>query len=513
MGGSLSQHRKSSFSSPRKKSSISDSEGNFETPEAESPGLLNDLTQLDSSAHTEWSHLILPPPDCLPFFLTRDVGQLTPRLVLDRNSNQDVYPASLQEVQDALNNLNSSSPSLSGAGLDQNLNLRLISRPGEGDGLSPSPLPQPRALRPASLPVHNFPDPAEVDDLSPITYDPNGNMNSDPNSLTPELDRPDSDRQSPRMSTDIMKSCKVKKLDNQTPLQNTSGEDNDHRKGHATDEEKLASTTGLRADRDHNEPELNVSARPESDCCSMTPIPPQYEDPCQLKNAQLGRSNTQKKTGSEVLDSICISEEEKMAVLTLIREEIITKETEASDWRRKYEDSRQEVMEMRKIVAEYEKTIAQMIEDEQRKTMSAQKSLQAVTMEKELALADLNSVERSLSDMFRRYENMKSTLDGFKKNEEVLKKCAQEYLARVKQEEQRYQTLKLHAEEKLDKANQDIAQVRSKASSESVALTASLRKEQMRVDSLERALQQKAEEIEELTKICDELIAKMGRTD
>ncbi|XP_023857834.1 transforming acidic coiled-coil-containing protein 1 [Salvelinus sp. IW2-2015] len=464
----------------------------LETPEAESPGLLNDLTQLDNSAHT---------------VLTRDVGQLTPRLVLDRNSNQDVYPASLQEVQDALNNLNSSSPSLSGAGLDQNLNLRLISRPGEGDGLSPSPLPQPRALRPASLPVHNFPDPAEVDDLSPITYDPNGNMNSDPNSLTPELDRPDSDRQSPRMSADIMKSCKVKKLDNQTPLQNTSGEDNDHRKGHATDEEKLASTTGLRADRDHNEPELNVSARPESDCCSM------YEDPCQLKNAKLGGSNTQKKTGSEVLDSICISEEEKMAVLTLIREEIITKETEASDWRRKYEDSRQEVMEMRKIVAEYEKTIAQMIEDEQRNTMSAQKSLQAVTMEKELALADLNSVERSLSDMFRRYENMKSTLDGFKKNEEVLKKCAQEYLARVKQEEQRYQTLKLHAEEKLDKANQDISQVRSKASSESVALTASLRKEQMRVDSLERALQQKAEEIEELTKICDELIAKMGRTD
>ncbi|XP_064825559.1 transforming acidic coiled-coil-containing protein 1-like isoform X2 [Oncorhynchus masou masou] len=484
MGGSLSQHRKSSFSSSRKKSSISDSEGNFETPEAESPGLLNDLTQLDNSAHT---------------VLTRDVGQLTPRLVLDRNSNQDVYPTSLQEVQDALNNLNSSSPSLSGAGLHQNLNLRLSSRPG-GDGLSPSPLPQARALRPASLPVHNFPDPAEVDDISPITYDPNGNMNSDPNSLTPELDR-----QSPRMSMDITNSCKVKKLDNQTLLQNTSGEDNDHRKGHATDEEKLASTTGLGADGDHNE--LNVSARPEeSDCCSM------YEDPCQLKNAKLGGSNTQK-TGSEVLDAICISEEEKMAVLTLIREEIITKETEASDWRRKYEDSRQEVMEMRKIVAEYEKTIAQMIEDEQRNTLSAEKSLQAVTMEKELALADLNSVERSLSDMFRRYENMKSTLDGFKKNEEVLKKCAQEYLARVKQEEQRYQTLKLHAEEKLDKANQDIAQVRSKASSESVALTASLRKEQMRVDSLERALQQKAEEIEELTKICDELIAKMGRTD
>lgn len=111
-------------------------------------------------------------------------------------------------------------------------------------------------------------------------------------------------------------------------------------------------------------------------------------------------------------------------------------------------------------------------------------------------------------------------------NEEVLKKCAQEYLARVKQEEQRYQTLKVHAEEKLDKyvvvvvvterkcgvrqtkyfpfecswwiwrcasrrANEDIAQVRAKANSDGTALTASLRKEQMKNDSLEQALQQK----------------------
>ncbi|XP_070293020.1 transforming acidic coiled-coil-containing protein 1-like isoform X1 [Salvelinus sp. IW2-2015] len=483
----------------------SDSEGNFETPVAESPGLQNDLTQLDNSADKA---------------LTRDDGQLTPCAFLDRNSNQDVYPASLQEVQDALNNLNSPSRSQSRAGLDQNLNLMFTSRPGE-DGLSPSPLPQPLALHPPSLPVHNPPVPAEFDDLAPMTSDSNGNINSHLNSLTPEMDRPeDSDKQSPRKSTGIttaeqvrflcmtLNSCKVKKLDNQTPLQNTGQVRDDHGEGHATDEEKLASTAGVRADRDHNGTELSVSCRSEeSDCCSM------YEDTCQLKNAKLGGSDMQKKTGSEVLDSICISEAEKTAVLTLIRGEIITKEMETNDWRRKYEDSRQEVMEMRKIVAEYEKTIAQMIEDEQRNTMSSQKSLQAVSMEKESALTDLNSVERSLSGMFRRYENMKSTLDGFKKNEEVLKKCAQEYLARVKQEEQRYQTLKLHAEEKLDKANEDIAQVRSKASSESVALTASLRKEQMRVESLEKALQQKTEEIEELTKICDELIAKMGRTD
>lgn len=95
------------------------------------------------------------------------------------------------------------------------------------------------------------------------------------------------------------------------------------------------------------------------------------------------------KTGSQVLDSICISEAEKQAVLTLIREEvrtfitaiqadeylqrvcfqwitsihesqcqtelkadvfhfqIITKEVEVSDWKKKFEASRQEVTEMR----------------------------------------------------------------------------------------------------------------------------------------------------------------------
>lgn len=95
------------------------------------------------------------------------------------------------------------------------------------------------------------------------------------------------------------------------------------------------------------------------------------------------------KTGSQVLDSICISEAEKQAVLTLIREEvhtfitfiqrdkylqrvcfeqsgsfhesqckiqlkagvfhfqIITKEVEVSDWKKKFDASRQEVTEMR----------------------------------------------------------------------------------------------------------------------------------------------------------------------
>ncbi|XP_045073088.1 transforming acidic coiled-coil-containing protein 2-like isoform X3 [Coregonus clupeaformis] len=201
--------------------------------------------------------------------------------------------------------------------------------------------------------------------------------------------------------------------------------------------------------------------------------------------------------------------------LGIAREEIVSKEQELLQWQRKYEDSRQEVLEMRRIVAEYEKTIAQMIglpDDEQKDKTLSLHTIQQLLLEKDQALSDLNSVEKSLAELFRRYEKLKDVLEGYRKNEEVLKKCAQEYLSRVRKEEQRYQALKIHAEEKLDRANSDIAQVRMRARQETVAYQASLRKETMKVDSLERTLEQKNKEIEELTKICDELIAKMGRS-
>ncbi|XP_056322206.1 transforming acidic coiled-coil-containing protein 1 isoform X2 [Danio aesculapii] len=339
--------------------------------------------------------------------------------------------------------------------------------------------------------------------------------------------------QSPKKSKDriITNSCKVKKYENQSLVLDVCDQENDvqedagsklsNRVHHATDEEKLASTVMIQKDGTEEFSDYKPTNCTKTADDLPVGITEQFEEKdLSSPSESLCKSHTLSSSDSETivktspgLDSIPLSEIDKAAVLTLIREEIIAKEIEANEWKRKYEEGKLEVTEMRKIVDEYEKTVAQMIEDEQRKNIGSQKSVQQLTLERDQALADLNSVERSLSDLFRRYENMKTVLEGFKKNEEVLKKCAQDYLTRVRQEEQRYQTLKIHAEEKLDKANEEIAQVRSKANAESVALNASLRKEQMKVDSLERALEQKNQEIEELTKICDELIAKLGTTD
>nr|XP_029136765.1 protein piccolo-like isoform X4 [Labrus bergylta] len=254
-----------------------------------------------------------------------------------------------------------------------------------------------------------------------------------------------------------------------------------------------------------------------SQCPSLSTVTPQHRDLSSPVESAVSKNSLYTRTNSS---SYIDGESPHLPgeldhSLGIAREEIVSKEKEVLEWQRKYEDSRQEVVEMRRIVSEYEKTIAQMIgmpEDDQKEKSLSHHTIQQLIMEKDQALSDLNSVEKSLADLFRRYEKMKDVLEGYRKNEEVLKKCAQEYLSRVRKEEQRYQALKIHAEEKLDRANSEIAQVRVKAKQEQAAYQASVRKEQMKVDSLERTLEQKNKEIEELTKICDELIAKMGRS-
>ncbi|XP_027555723.1 transforming acidic coiled-coil-containing protein 3 isoform X2 [Neopelma chrysocephalum] len=187
------------------------------------------------------------------------------------------------------------------------------------------------------------------------------------------------------------------------------------------------------------------------------------------------------------------------------------KEMETEKWKNKYNKLYMEYQEMGKIVAEFEQTITQVMEDSEKQKEISRKEIQKLMEEKQQALSDLNSMEKSFSELFKRLEKQKEALEGYHRNEELLKKCAEDYLARIKKEEQRYQALKAHAEEKLQRANEEIAHIRNKADSEAAALQATLRKEQMRNQSLERSLEQKTKENDELTKICDDLISKIEK--
>ncbi|XP_040275889.1 transforming acidic coiled-coil-containing protein 3 [Bufo bufo] len=212
-----------------------------------------------------------------------------------------------------------------------------------------------------------------------------------------------------------------------------------------------------------------------------------------------------------IVEVLKYSQKDMDAAIEQVRLEVREKELEVLEWKNKHEKLYLEYIEMGKIIAEFESTITQILEDSQRQKELGKLELQKVIHEKQQVQVDLNSMEQSFSDLFKRFEKQKDILDGYRKNEEALKKCVEDYLVRIKREEQRYQALKAHAEEKLNWANEEIAQVRNKAKSEVTALQATLRKEQMKTQSLERNLEQKTKENDELTKICDDLILKMEK--
>ncbi|KAM5283733.1 transforming acidic coiled-coil-containing protein 3 isoform 3-T5 [Hipposideros larvatus] len=168
-------------------------------------------------------------------------------------------------------------------------------------------------------------------------------------------------------------------------------------------------------------------------------------------------------------------------------------------------------LEMGKIMDGFEKIVYQAMEEAQKQKELAKAEIQKILKEKDQLTADLSSMEKSFSDLFKRFEKQKEVIEGYRTNEESLKKCVEDYIVRVEKEGQRYQALKAQAEDKLRLANEEIAQVRSKAQAEALAFQASLRKEQMRVHSLEKAVEQKTKENDELTRICDDLISKMEK--
>merc|ERR1719391_1071198 len=166
--------------------------------------------------------------------------------------------------------------------------------------------------------------------------------------------------------------------------------------------------------------------------------------------------------------------------------------------------------QMKEVVAEYEKTISELISDKEKEKEQLQVDVERMISEKNQAVEDLQNVESAFADVHRKYERTKQVVEGFKKNEEQLKTYIEEYKNKLSRQDQKYQLLKEHAEEKLEEANKEIDNISKSQEAEIAKLTATLKKTEMKAKSLEITVEQKVKENEELTAICDELIAKVG---
>ncbi|XP_059083460.1 transforming acidic coiled-coil-containing protein 3-like isoform X1 [Tigriopus californicus] len=174
------------------------------------------------------------------------------------------------------------------------------------------------------------------------------------------------------------------------------------------------------------------------------------------------------------------------------------------------EDCVESNRQMMIVVEEYEKTISEILSERERDRVCHEIEKDKLTSERNQIFDDLRSAERSFNDVHRKYERTKEVISGFKQNEDSLKSKVSDLGAKLKRSEDRYDLLRNHAESKLAEANERIESLQQSSQANIARLQAQLRKAEMHVTSLERTVEQKTRDNEELTKICDELIANVG---
>merc|ERR1719309_546488 len=166
---------------------------------------------------------------------------------------------------------------------------------------------------------------------------------------------------------------------------------------------------------------------------------------------------------------------------------------------------------MMSVVGEYEATITQLIEEKERETVRLQMEREKVEKDRMLVLQDLQAVQQAFKDLQNRYERTKELIGNCKFKEDKLKSQVKELSSRFKKGEERYEVLKTDAESRLKDANDKMVEVGKSKEAEIARLTAMLRKAEMNVTSLQRNADEKDKENKELTKICDDLISKVGK--
>ncbi|CAI8031405.1 Transforming acidic coiled-coil-containing protein 3 [Geodia barretti] len=133
-----------------------------------------------------------------------------------------------------------------------------------------------------------------------------------------------------------------------------------------------------------------------------------------------------------------------------------------------------------------------------------------IEQQREVAIRDFEGLDKSFADLHQRYLRLKQSSDSQQQQEKALK-------SQIAQLEESC----LHSEEKLRQLQADATQQMNdfnsrhgstkKQHAQDVALTkATVRKLEFQVETLNRALEEKAREKEGLTQLCDELLAQIN---
>ncbi|XP_045527926.1 intracellular protein transport protein USO1-like [Pieris brassicae] len=158
------------------------------------------------------------------------------------------------------------------------------------------------------------------------------------------------------------------------------------------------------------------------------------------------------------------------------------------------------------VMEEYEKTISDLIGDQQHEKVQLLETLEKITQERDEAVKHLASMESSFNDLLTKYEKCKSVVMESKGREEILNKKIDEYDEGMKKYEELYNTLKQATTDNLQKANEMLENLKKSHNVEITKMNATIKKQEIMISSLQESLAQKTKDNEGLTRICDQLI-------
>ncbi|XP_064467257.1 uncharacterized protein LOC135378232 isoform X2 [Ornithodoros turicata] len=235
---------------------------------------------------------------------------------------------------------------------------------------------------------------------------------------------------------------------------------------------------------------------------------PKVEPSQDLCDTSVTAGSVQVKTEEQMFSEKEMSQALKFQEL-MFQERLLKKDQEQSEehkeMQRRFEFQDNAIRNMFQAIKELVKTCDGAAKERQSLTADIAK----LSKERDQLVEDLRGVEAAFSDFHRRYEQAKDIIRTMKENETLLRNQLTEAQTMLDKRNQMLSTLKTKAEESIETANKEIESSRKTMDAENTVLKAQMKKAEMKINSLEKHLEQKIEENSQLTQMYDDLLSKV----
>ncbi|KAJ3051960.1 Transforming acidic coiled-coil-containing protein 3 [Rhizophlyctis rosea] len=181
---------------------------------------------------------------------------------------------------------------------------------------------------------------------------------------------------------------------------------------------------------------------------------------------------------------------------------------EIQDLEAKRAKATEQQKEFQSTLAEWEQAMKTMIAEREKEQQRTASEMEQLKLQADKYREERDRCMKENEVVLLKYKQLRIDFEDLKESEGKLKEQTTTLQSEVGVLEKRYETLKDHAEQKLESANVEIARVRQGYEKEISALKAKLSRSEVQIKTLERTVESKNVENAELAKVWDVLLAE-----